>query len=231
MSVKKRDGIYGWKENNSNNTHTHTHKPKSTHTNTHGHTYDMSVLYASSECGITSVWACEQARTLCARALQNWIGHKTLLQIKLVSLYWLKMADLKWLNELRCFRAFVFSSSLSLFIHTFIIDLVTGFVKTCVWFYRIQIQIDYDTVIRLQLFASLFKKIRNRCRDFIFWFLLFFFSASFWQICYNFYGCLLLLFYGFGCFFFNLFCSVSVVSKSFKMQIHSKKKFNDLPRW
>lgn len=44
-------------------------------------------------------------------ALQNWISHKTLLQIKLVSLYWLKMADLEWLNGLRRFRATLLSFS------------------------------------------------------------------------------------------------------------------------
>lgn len=165
-----------------------------------------------------NVWYRYRYRCLCVcvceLALQNWIAHKTLLRIKLVSFYWLKMDDLKWLNELR----FAFGHSVFFFFYFFDIvwlnlyiyhsDLITGFVKTCVWFYRIQIQIDYNTVIRLQFFASLFdnknKRIRNRCRDFwLFALALSLFpsvssTASFWQMWYNFYGCLLVLFYGFG---------------------------------
>lgn len=66
-----------------------------------------SMLCTASEC---SIYRCHDMWTSPAKCGttdtdKNWIAHKTLLRIKLVSLYWLKMADLKWLNGLRCFRA------------------------------------------------------------------------------------------------------------------------------
>lgn len=142
----------------------------------------------------------------CERALQNWIAHKTLLRIKLVSLYWLKMADLKWLNGLRCFRALIFVCLVLFFLHMlrsmFSIYHRFGyrsFAKTCEWFLsRIQIQIDSHNnlfvfvIIRLEFFTSHTHTLRNRSLRALFS------SASFWQMCYNFSGCLLLLFYGPG---------------------------------
>lgn len=169
-----------------------------------------------------------QAHLRVSVCVENWIAHKTLLRIKLLSLYRWKMDDLKWLNELR----FAVGHS-ALFPHSLHLHLSYP--------YRLiaeLVHLSFDSIWLPDSWRHLCDLIAFKCTNrlcyghssWIFRFFIqkeyvidvslslplcvFFFSAPFWQMWYNFYGCLWVLFYGFGrcccccCLFFNLFCSV-----------------------